>query len=258
MTSVGSNEQVGIVQINHSPDLSSIPREVFLSISCARAQARMTDIKQTTLLLLQDCLVGDNSRMEAVLTQIAPCKKAEFELMAQVIISKALDEPQYCQACVSLSGALNMLLPALPSGLLGKKGETFMHSLLDMFQTKFEEVFNLDPSAQGISNSHEETQATFGCHWATQRDHQRIRAIVHFAGHLYCHGLLGNGVVSQMVQDLVDSGETEAANELICFIGVVRTPSEQPNLGTVLEDAGDSDGGSSESISNSERRPSCP
>merc|ERR1711871_1900821 len=91
---------------------------------------------------------------------------------------------------------------------------------------------------------------------AGERNQNRIRAIVHFAGHLYCHGLLGNGVVSQMVQDLVDNGEAEAANELLWFIGVVTNGSEHGNLGTVLEDVGDSDGASSESISPPEMRPS--
>merc|ERR1719454_2073628 len=126
-------------------------------------------------------------------SQISPKKKVEFELMARVIIAKALDEPQHCKACVSLSGALHVLLPALPSGYQGKKGETFMHALLDVFQTEFEAIFAT--STTGFSNE----ESTPDGHWAAQRNSKRIRAIVHFAGHLYCFRLLGNGVVSQMV-----------------------------------------------------------
>merc|ERR1719359_411977 len=113
-----------------------------------------------------------------------------------------------------------------------------MHALLDVFQTEFEEIFT-GPSAQ--TRSHEEEIGTpLGGHRVNPRNHNRIRAIVHFAGHLYCQRLLGNGVLSQMVQELVDNGESEAANELLWFVGAV-TNSERGNLGTVLEDGGDSD-----------------
>lgn len=241
-----------MVESQHKRDRVTIPREVFLS--CATAQSRMKEIQQKTVVLIEDCIMGDASRMDATIAQIDPNKKKEFELMAQVVISKALDEPQHCKACVSLSGALHLLLPALPSGNQGKKGETFMHALLDVFQTEFEEVF-MNSTAQTASN--EETNTVCGGRWATQRNENRIRAIVHFAGHLYCHRLLGNGVVSQMVQDLVDNGESEAANELLWFIGVVRDhKAEQRNLGTVLEDVGDSDGTNSEPISAADRGPS--
>lgn len=130
-----------------------------------------------------------------------------------------------------------------------------MHALLDVFQTEFEAIFATS-SAPNFSNE----DSTPDGHWAGQRNTNRIRAIVHFAGHLYCFRLLGNGVVSQMVQELVDNGEPEAANELLWFIGslgFVTNSTEQRNLGTVLEDDGHSDGGSSESRSHSERRPSC-
>jgi hypothetical protein len=214
----------------------------------------MNDIKQQTLILVEDSIVGDASRVEAVIAQMGPKTKVEFELIARVIIAKALEEPQHCKACVSLSGALHMLLPAVPSGHEGKKGETFNHALLDVFQTEFEEVFT-NSSAKTFSN--EESSIVSGGYKARQRNQHRVRAIVHFAGHLYCFRLLGNGVVSQMVQELVDNGEPEAANELLWFIGMATHGTEQRNLGTVLEDVGDSDAASSESRSHSEqRRPS--
>lgn len=246
-STIQRNEQV---QVRNTHDHVTIPREVFLS--CATAQARMNDIEQQMQILIEDSIVGDTSRVEAIIAQIDPKKKIELELMARVLIAKALDEPQHCKACVSLSGALHVLLPALPSGYQGKKGETFMHALLDVFQTEFEAVFTAT-SAQDFSG---EDPTTDGRRTG-QRDSNRIRAIVHFAGHLYCFRLLGNGVVSQMVQELVDNGEPEAANELLWFIGfVTNSTAEQQILGTVLEDDGQSDGGSSEAKSHSDRRPS--
>jgi len=253
-----------MVQVQQSPNLAhcdhiTIPKEVFLS--CATLQARRGEIEQNTCVLIEDTIVGDASRIEATIAQIAPAKKHELELMAQVIVSKALDEPQHCKACVSLSGALQVLLPALPSGQQGKKGETFMHALLDVFQTEFEAVFP-DPDEQSVSNKEEQTQPETETEAILANQH-RIRAIVHLAGHLHCHGLLGNGVVSQMVQDLVEMGQAEAANELLWFIGIVANNAEQQHqqhqqsLGTVLEDAGDSDGASSESTNLSKKeRPS--
>jgi hypothetical protein len=253
MNDIPSSEHVDMFQVKHNADLTTISREVLLSMS---PMTRTKQIEKKTFDLIEDCIVGDASRMEAIIAQICPKKKAELELMAHVIVSKALAEPQYCKACVSLSGALRLLLPALPSGP-HKKGETFMHALLDVFQTQFEDIL-LDSSLPTFSNAdvyHDEE--TIGGHWVTERNN-RIRAIVYFAGHLYCHGLLGNGVVTQMVQDLVDNGASESANELLWFIGVIpQQTAEQQHLGTVPEDVGDSDGASSESISAPEARPAC-
>jgi len=243
-----------MVHVKHSPDLTTISKEVFLSY--ASPQTRTREIQQKTFDLIEDSILGDSSRVEAILTQICPKTKIELELMAHVIVSKALDEPQYIQACVSLSGALRLLLPALPSVQQGQKGENFMHALLDVFQTAFDEEIFMEPCEQPMGSGSFSLQEETG-HWASEKDHNRIRAIVHFAGHMYCQGLLGNGVVSEMVQDLVDNGAPESANELMWFIGAL-TNEDQRNLGTVLEDVGDSDGASSESISDSECRPSYP
>lgn len=243
-----------MVQVQHSSDLITIPKDVFLT--CAGAQGRMNDIELNTCVLIQDSIAGDASRMEWIIAQINPKQQVELELMAQVIVSKALEEPQNAKACVSLSGALKLLLPALPAREKHKKAETFMHALLDVFQTEFEFIFT-DPSSPSYSE-----QEAHGGDGAVGKDQKRVRAIVHFAGHLYCHGLLGKGVMSQMVQDLVDNGQSEAANEFMWFIGAVpnngtphhgpRSPPHGPrNLGTVLEDhedAGDSEGPSSEPL----------
>jgi hypothetical protein len=243
---------MSMVQIQHSQDVNdiNIPKEVFLSR--APLQGRTQEIKEHIRVLLDDTMKGDFSRLETILAQIAPTKMPELELMAQVIVTKALDEPQHCKACVSLAGALQILLPALPSGHHGK-GERFMHALLDVFQTEFEAAC-MGPAGETSPNEEEQIGSTRSSTaiWAEQRTQHRIRAIVHLAGHLHCHGLLGNGVVSQMVHDLTDNKESEAANELLWFIGIAANSKEQQRqqrqqqLGTVLEDVGDSDGTSSE------------
>lgn len=220
---------------------SVIPKDVLLSRNCQSNQARDKEIVQKTQVLIEDTLAGDASRLETIITQISPTRRAELELMAQVIVDKALDEPQHCKACVSLSGAFHVLLPALPSAPR-HKAESFMHALLDAFQTEFEKLFMA--SSERTLSEEAEIVSTLCDHSTARRDVNRIQAIVLFAGHLYCHGLLGNGVVSQMVQDLVDNGEGEAANELLWFIGVTNNP-DYGNLGTVVEDPCDSDGASS-------------
>jgi len=232
-----------MVQCQHSQSLIAIPREMLRS--CAGPQMRIKEIEQNISVMIEDSISGSVSCVEAMTAQIDPKSKTEFDFMARMIMAKALDEPQYCKACVSLSGALHVVLPTLPSPQGGNNGETFMHALLDVFQTEFEEIFADSPQRM----QEESYGATCGGHWASQRDQHRIRAIVHFAGQLYCQRLLGNGVVSQMVQDLVGNGESEAANELLWCIGVVNKPNaEHRNLGTVLEDGGDSDDASSEAI----------
>merc|ERR1711865_755073 len=165
-----------------------------------------------------------------------------FELIAKVIVSKALEEPQHCKACISLSSALQILLPELPPRRQGKKGETFKHILLDEFQSEFEAVC-IQPATE---HTQQEKAATLA---AQQNQHEmRIHAIGHLAGHLLCHRLLGKEVVNQMMHELVEMGQADVANKLLSFIGIVAQNVEQSqHLGTVLEDAGDCDGVHSES-----------
>jgi len=248
---------------------TAIPKEVFLS--CATLQARRDQIEENMRALIEDVILGDASHIEMRLARISPTKMLELELMAQVIVSKALDEPQHCKACVSLAGALQMLLPALPPCQQGEKGETFMHALLDVFQMEFEAAIEAvcrgsakQTLLKNLNTEEEQTHPSIPLHasrsaaqremeaiLAAQKNQHRIRAIVHLGGHLHCQGLLGNGVVNHMVHDLVDNDETEAANELLWFIGVVANngiADQHQHLGTVLEDAGDSDSASSKSI----------
>jgi len=216
-----------------TPDPASSPQEVFRS--CKSGQARMQEIEQKTLVLIENTLIGDAPALAETITQLKPMipmKKSELEIMAQVIVSRALSEVQHCKACVCLSDTLHMLLPANPSAHR-KKAESFIHALLDVFQTEFEMLFET----------------------TVQRNENRLRAIVQFAGHLYCHRLLGYGVVSQIVQDLIDHGERTFANELLWLIGMVTpTKSDCGTLGTVPEC--DSDGAFSDSTRSPRRRPS--
>merc|ERR1712194_192293 len=167
--------------------------------------------------------------------------------MAKVIVAKALDEPQHCKACVSLSSALQILLPAVPCNQQGKKGETFKHALLDVFQTEFQTICVEPPRwrqvpGQPASVEDKRRQQEAEDVLAAQRNHSemRIHAIGTLAGHLLCHRLLGKGVVNQMVHELVDMGQSEVANKLLWFIGTVANNVEQhQHLGTVLEDAGE-------------------
>jgi len=237
--------QMTMVRVQQHQGHNEIPKEVKLSGTAPPASSG--EIEQRTYMLIEDAIVGDGSRIEMTLAQIAPTKKYELELMAKVIISKALDEPQHCKACVSLSSAFQILLPAVPSGQQGKKGETFKHALLDVFQTEFETICIKPPRCGQVpgqlhSNEEKQWQQEKGAILAAQRNHSemRIHAIGTLAGHLLCHRLLGKGVVNQMVLELVEMGQAEVANKLLWFIGTVTDNAEQhQHLGTVLEDAGE-------------------
>jgi len=232
-----SNEQVSLVHIKYDQDLTTVPCEVYPP--SASPQMRRREIQQSMINLMEDSIVGEQSRVGAAIAQICPQQKVELEVMAQVIVSKALDEPQHCKACVSLSGAIRVLLPPLPSIKPGKKGETFMHALLDVFQTEFEALFFTESSEHSFNYT--DTNDDDAGHLAKKENSNRIRAIVHFAGHLHYQGLLGKGVVQQMVQDLADNGHEESAKELLWCIGQLKN-DKQRNLGTVLEDDNDDAG----------------
>lgn len=188
-------------------------------------QGRKKDIIDKTAALIAHVAQDDPSRLHELIVEIAPNGKSEVGVMAQVIVTKALDEPQHSQACVSLSSALRETLPTLPSIHQRSKAENFMHALLDAFQTEFENLFAAFPNLDASSKA------------SPKRNETRLKAILKFAGHLYHGGLLGNCVVAQMVEDLVTNGEGESANELLWSIGVATNGNNQNNakLGTIVE-----------------------
>lgn len=224
-----------MVQVQYMPDDVAIPKEAFLSCAVAQVCRR---VEETVCILIQDSIIGDTSRVEETIAHLAPKSKYELELIAQLIVSKALDEPQHCSACVSLANAFQTLLTELPPDPRGGKPETFMHALLDVLQTEFERVLPQQEEPGGSS---------WCANLIIPENQHRIRAIAHLAGHLHSQRLLGNGVVSQMVHELVSSGESEAANELLWFIGAVAYDVQHAqNLGTVPESGVDSDCASSD------------
>mmetsp|Transcript_70818 Transcript_70818/g.196741 ORF Transcript_70818/g.196741 Transcript_70818/m.196741 type:complete len:252 (-) Transcript_70818:331-1086(-) len=192
---------------------------------------RVTEIEQQILAFIDKVESGEACHVAESIAQIRLETKVELELMAKVIVLKALDEPRYCEACAILSSGLYSRLPALPlAAQQGRKAESFMHALLDVFQAEFEYLF-FSP-AEFSSKENRTSQ---------KGKKDKLRTAVIFAGHLHCRGLLGKRVVSQIVQDLVDTGKQESARELLWWSGMLPGHS----LGTVLEEAGESDGGSS-------------
>mmetsp|Transcript_22590 Transcript_22590/g.35239 ORF Transcript_22590/g.35239 Transcript_22590/m.35239 type:complete len:229 (+) Transcript_22590:82-768(+) len=197
--------------------------------------ARMKDIEQKTVVLIEYTLAGNAPRLWEIMTQISPKEKVELGLIANIIVSKALDEPQHCQACVSLSSVLREYLPACPSSHR-RENESFMHALLDVLQTEFEKIFTAASSSYRKKNK-----------MAPPWDRERLRSIVQFAGHLHCNGLLGKKVVAQMVEDLVNVGEDQCANELLWAVGVVpqTKTSDDDILAPIAEDSYESEDASS-------------
>jgi hypothetical protein len=197
------------------------------------SQARVSDIERKTEILIQSTVARDASQLRETLSQIHVKEKHEFGVMAGLIVSKALDEPQYCQACVSLASALRELLPALPSLHEGQKIEGFMHALLDAFQVEFEAALE-NSLISGV---------------------RRLQAAAQFAGQLYRRELLAKGAAIQIAQDLSVRGHDQCANDLLWCIGIFTeaTNQEKAHLCTITEDPYESDGASSVG-----RRPSCP
>jgi hypothetical protein len=161
----------------------------------------------------------------ADLSQIRLENKKELDRAAWHIMSKAIEEPRYCDACAVLARALHLRLPAVPPTRPGKKAETFMYALLDACQTVFEDLLS------GLPRDAEERENAEG--WETEK----MLATVRFAGRLHCQGLLGMRVVGQMVHDLVANHAVLSARELLLSVGVTLDDQEYRNLRVVLEGA---------------------
>jgi hypothetical protein len=167
---------------------------------------------------LEDERVADLSRIRLE-------NKKELDRAAWHIMSKAIEEPCYCDACAVLARALHLRLPAVPPMRPGKKAETFMYALLDACQTVFEDLLS------GLPPEISERENAEG--WETEK----MLATVRFAGRLHCQGLLGMRVVGQMVHDLVANHAVECARELLLSVGVTLDDQEYRNLRVVLEGA---------------------
>merc|ERR1711879_896497 len=143
------------------------------------------------------------------------CVDQRMELVptAHLIVTKALGEPQHCEAYAILSRVLHYYFPTVQPTEQGKKAESFMHAILDALQPEFEDLLMHPPSVPKGQPSEESPDLQ-------NNPSTKMRAAVQFAGHLHRQGLLGNQVVSQMVHDLVEAGAVGCARELLRMIGV--------------------------------------
>lgn len=195
-------------------------------------EERMIELEQTVCTYADKIYSGDDQWVADAITQMQLEKECELVLLASIVVSKALDEPQHSEVCAIISKALQAFLPPLPPTHPGRKAERFMHVVLDAFQTEFEQLL-LSPSA-----STEGTSSGTSVNQASPIDHsRRLRAACEFAGHLHCQGLLGSRVVSQMVHDLVGTGALRCARALLHMIGVsLENPERSSSLSAVVEE----------------------
>lgn len=170
---------------------------------------RIAEVEQPILAMIDDVYSGQSCHLAGTIAQMQLENREELEIVARILVWKALAEPQQSEACAVLACTLHTYLPSLPdSSHRGKTTEKFMHALLDVLQTEFETLF-MNPDELNRRDNY------------ALQDRIRVeRAALHFAGHLHRGGLLGNGVLSQMVQVLVESGEVESARELLQVVGV--------------------------------------
>lgn len=188
-----------------------------------------TDIEREVVRCIHGIFFGDPSRFSFDIGLIDCKNRSEFDQAARTVVSVAICEPRYCEACAVLSLALQLRLPVLPSPGTGKRGERFSHALLDACQTEFEALLLYDTGSVGMA---------CGKTLSPHTRHACMRGIILLAGRLHCHGLLGTGVVKQMVNELSCSGAVEWAQQLLQFVGVGPVPERRGRsaLGVVPEE----------------------
>lgn len=180
-------------------------------------QDRMVWVAQLTPTLIDTMYSGTSCSVTESIAQIYLESRAELELMAQILVSKASADPKYSEVCAVVACTLQQNLPLMPGPpCRGKKVEKLMHVLLDVLQTEFESLFlsQVQPLEKMIT-IHQDN-----C--ARQDGANREQAILHFGAHLCRMGRLGERVVSQMVHDLIQCGSVDSAHELLHVIGLGR------------------------------------
>lgn len=207
-----------------APESCKVPPVFFDNAACEAEglpQTQNLKVEHIILALIEEMYSGERSRVTERVAQLRIATRWELELVAQILVEKAFAEPQYSEACAVLACTLQRYLPAVPRATTrqgnNKKAEKFMHALLDVFQTVFEDIF-LNPHQQQI----EKTGPIYHDSTAALDRNLKERTVLQFAAHLHHWGLLGEKVVSQMVHDLIDSGAVEMARELLQVVGIVR------------------------------------
>jgi len=195
------------------------------------SQSQHQVMQQKVLALIEGIFIGGRSRGADSVSQLHVETRLELDLIAQILVGKAFADPHYTEACAMLACTLQTYLPAVPRAPTrqGKKVEKFMHALLDVFQTVFEDIF-LNPRLQ--------SQNTVPYMDKQEAEEVRSRELttLYFAAHLYRWGLLKEKVMSQMVHDLIDAGASDVAKELLQVVGIVLnkvghgTPGQAPAL----------------------------
>lgn len=213
-----------------TPETCGIPADPFDYSACqaeGSPNSRSMKVERTVLALIEETYSGERKRVADSVSQLRVESRWELQLVAQILVEKTFAEPLYSEACAMLACTFQMYLPSVPraSNRQGKKVEKFMHALLDVFQTVFEDVF-FNPCQQieiPLSVLHDNCAA---------RDRKlKERTTLQFAAHLHRWGLLGEKVISQMTQDLMDTGAVDVARELLQVVGIVLDHAGQGNLG---------------------------
>merc|ERR1712176_60252 len=192
----------------------------------------VTKLEQQIVTLIRQIYSGDEYAVAEAITGMSIDQYVDFEPLARLIVMKAFSEPQNSEAYAILSRALHSHFPALPSRTPGKKAESFMHSILDVLQTEFEELL-MDPMTTPTEQNTMRSQVRH------MDPSSKMRAAVQFVGHLHRQGVLGSRVVSHMVHDLIGVGQVGCARDLLQMVGVVLDKHERGCLEPVLEVSND-------------------
>lgn len=205
------------------------------------------EIERVVLACIEGVYLGNSGRFSDLLLRVHIQDKSELDRAARTVVSTAVSEPRFCEACAVLSLALQLRLPVVPAPGRGKSGERFSHALLDACQTEFEALFLSSPGPPGDPPPLDGDGVAYGSEEAAwvaagvdllppHVRFGRMRAIIQLAGRLHGHGLLGAGVVKQMVYDLRCCGAVDWAHELLQAVGAATDHHGHSNLGVVPEE----------------------
>jgi len=168
------------------------------------ASSRAEELERSVLVLLNKICPENLPTIVKKLGSLEIHNGQELECLVRTLLTKALNEPHYCETYADAVYELCPRYPEFPASEDGAPPQSFRRVLINIVQAEFESIPDRLAGAGG--DSADETQ-----HELTRRK-ALLLANMKFIGHLYLRKLLSLKVIGYAVRDLVGGHSSGTAD----------------------------------------------
>merc|ERR1719272_2642876 len=158
-----------------------------------KANTRESELTRDARALLNKICPENKERIIERFAQIQIDNESEMEVLINIIFTKVMDDPHYCETYVDMIHALNKAYPEFPPTEEGDAPKNFRRLLINMTQDKFEDLM-----AKIEDEASDEMKQNVGQEDMTVlliKSKRQAMATMKFIGHLFVRQLLAAAVI---------------------------------------------------------------